>query len=64
MSNIVESMQHQQTEELNRLTSLQKKNPNIREDELVFLKKQTELLAKYLGDAQLQLEAVRVIVAI
>ncbi|MBV1909766.1 MAG: RNA polymerase-associated protein RapA [Kangiellaceae bacterium] len=64
LSNIVESMQHQQTEELNRLTSLQKKNPNIREDELVFLKKQTELLAKYLGDAQLQLEAVRVIVAI
>lgn len=64
LSNVVDKMQHAQQEELNRLTSLKKKNPNIREEEIQFVKKQTQLLTKYLQETHLQLEAIRVIVAV
>lgn len=64
LSSVVTKMQHVQTDEQNRLLSLQKKNPNIRDEEIKFIETQTEKLEKYLSDTQLQLEAVRVIVAI
>ena len=64
IENVVEKMRVEQNEELNRLTSLKKKNPNIREEELEFVKKQTKLLTNYLENTQLQLDAIRVIVAV
>jgi len=64
LSSIVSDMQQTQQEELNRLISLKKKNPSIRENEIGFIKKQTELLTGYLEDTQLQLDAIRVIVAV
>jgi ATP-dependent helicase HepA len=64
LSNVVSNMTSVQLAELNRLTSLKQKNPNIREEEIKFVEKQTELLTNYLGDTKLQLEAIRVIVAV
>jgi len=64
LENIVDKMQQEQQQEMNRLISLKKKNPSIREDEINFLKKQTSLLTSYLEDTQLQLDAIRVIVAV
>jgi len=64
LGNVVTKMQQSQQQELDRLTALKKKNPNIRKEEFTVLKKQTELLSKYLGETHLQLEAIRVIVAI
>ncbi|TQV87918.1 RNA polymerase-associated protein RapA [Aliikangiella coralliicola] len=64
LDSVLTNMQVSQSDELNRLISLQKKNPNIRNDEIEFIKTQTQLLEKYLKDTQLQLEAVRVIVAV
>jgi ATP-dependent helicase HepA len=64
LANVVSEMQDKQSVELNRLTSLKEKNPNIRDEEIDFVKKQTQLLTRYLEDTQLQLEAIRVIVAV
>ncbi len=64
LSSVVDKMKKSQQEELNRLLSLQKKNPNIRDEEIKFVKTQTDRLAGYLSDTQLQLEAIRVIVAV
>ncbi|WP_196139395.1 RNA polymerase-associated protein RapA [Aliikangiella sp. G2MR2-5] len=64
LDGVLGKMQHKQKEELNRLLSLQKKNPNIREEEIDFVKSQTELLTRYIGSTDLQLDAVRVIVAV
>lgn len=64
LANVVDNMQASQAEELNRLISLRKKNPNIREPEIDFVKNQTERLHAFLSDTQLQLEAIRVIVAV
>jgi len=64
LSSVIDKMQSTQADELNRLLSLQKKNSNIREEEIAFIKNQTQRLEKYLSDTQLQLEAVRVIVAV
>ncbi len=64
LSGVVENMQKIQQQELQRLISLKKKNPNVRENEIEFIKKQTSLLSKYLKDSQLQLESIRVIVAV
>lgn len=63
LNNIVLKMQKSQQQELDRLTALKKKNPNIRDEEIAFVKKQTQLLTKYLEETHLQLEAIRVIVA-
>ncbi|NQZ09151.1 MAG: RNA polymerase-associated protein RapA [Algicola sp.] len=49
-------------EALERLTALKKINPNIREDELEFVKTQQQQLSKYIGKAELKLDAVRLIV--
>lgn len=64
LNNIVDDMQASQTIELNRLIALQKKNANIRAEEIEYIKTQTSLLKKYLTDTQVQLEAIRVIVAV
>jgi len=64
LDNVVDKMKASQQEELNRLLSLQKKNPNIRNDEIEFIKNQTQRLERYLKDTQLQLDSVRVIVAV
>jgi ATP-dependent helicase HepA len=64
LENIVDKMREEQTNELNRLKSLQQKNPSIRDNELGFIEKQTQLLEKYLSDTKLQMDSVRVIVAV
>jgi len=64
LGSLVSDMKQYQTEELNRLISLQKKNPNIREQEIEFVKNQTELLANHLGNSKVQLAAIRLIVAV
>ncbi|MDH5630700.1 MAG: RNA polymerase-associated protein RapA, partial [Gammaproteobacteria bacterium] len=64
ISDSLEKMKSAQQIELNRLLSLQKKNANIRNEEIDFVKNQTRQLEKYLSDTQLQLEAIRVIVAV
>lgn len=64
LDSIVSRMQQSQQEELNRLLSLRKKNPNIRDAEIEFINNQTQLLENYLSDTQLQLDSVRVIVAV
>ncbi|MET1254466.1 RNA polymerase-associated protein RapA [Aliikangiella maris] len=64
LDSVVEKMQHMQAEELNRLISLRKKNPNIREEEIKFVKSQTQILEKYLRNTYLKLQAIRVIVAV
>ncbi|MCW8999720.1 MAG: RNA polymerase-associated protein RapA, partial [Kangiellaceae bacterium] len=64
LDGVIDTMKASQQDELNRLLSLQKKNPNIRQDEIEFIQNQTQLLEKYLADTQLQLEAVRVIIAV
>jgi len=50
--------------EINRLKSLSKVNPNIREDEIVFFEQQLASLKRVLNSANLRLDALRVVVAI
>ncbi|MGX5202952.1 RNA polymerase-associated protein RapA [Aliikangiella sp. IMCC44632] len=64
LANVVSEMQNKQQQELNRLHSLSKKNPNIRQAEFEFIENQTKLLTKYLSESQLQLDSIRVIVAV
>lgn len=59
----IEQMVAQQREALQRLTELAKVNPNIRQQEIDWIKEETAMLAEYLGKAQLRLDSVRVIVA-
>ncbi len=49
-------------ETLERLTALKKINPNIREDELQFVKNQQQELSDHISKAELKLDAVRLIV--
>ncbi|WP_394130267.1 RNA polymerase-associated protein RapA [Shewanella maritima] len=56
-----ESMTQQLTTELERLQGLKAVNPNIREDELDYLRNQMLELADYMDDAQLQLDAIRMV---
>ncbi len=60
----IDKMHQAQKSELNRLTALKLRNPNIREEEIQFIDKQTQLLDKYLKETQLQLDAIRIIVAV
>jgi len=48
--------------EFSRLQALQKINPNIRDEELSFITRQSEELANHINNAQLKLDAVRFIV--
>lgn len=63
VDNAIEQMVAQQREALQRLTELAKVNPNIRQQEIDWIKEETAMLAEYLGKAQLRLDSVRVIVA-
>lgn len=57
-------MKAQQADEISRLNALKQVNPNVRPEEIVYLNRQTELLEKYLGEVEIKLESVRVIVAV
>ena len=50
-------------EEHERLSALAKINPNVRQEELDFIKNQQEELTHYINNAQIKFEAVRLIVA-
>ena len=56
-------MHVEQAREIARLTALQKKNPTIRDEEIEFLRIQTEQLEVYILESQTQLEGLRVIIA-
>ena len=56
------TMQHSLGEELARLTALKQVNPNIREDELNFVKTQQQELSNYIDKAEIRLDAIRLIV--
>lgn len=58
----LEQMQQSLSEEQARLAALKQINPNIREEELTFYDKQRTELTSYIGKAQLQLDAIRLIV--
>ncbi len=60
----LETMKRQQSDEVLRLQALKKINPNVRPEEITYLNRQTELLEKYLGETEVKLESVRVIVAV
>jgi len=49
-------------EELKRLQSLKKVNPNIRDSEIQFLQQQIEESTHYINHAQLQLQGIRLII--
>ena len=57
------TMQTELTQELQRLTALQRVNPNVREDEIESLREQMQLLHRYLHTARLHQDAVRLIIA-
>jgi ATP-dependent helicase HepA len=50
------------TDELTRLTSLQKVNPSIRDEEIQYLTKQISQLSEVMQSASIRLEALRVVV--
>ena len=56
-----EKMTSQLTGELERLESLKAVNPNIREEELEYLRNQMRELTTYLDASQLQLDAIRMV---
>ncbi len=56
-------MQTMQLTEIARLAALAEVNPNIRAEEISFLRQQTEQLEDLLGMARLKMDAVRVVVA-
>ncbi|PHY61152.1 RNA polymerase-associated protein RapA [Shewanella xiamenensis] len=56
-----EKMTSQLTGELERLESLKAVNPNIREEELEYLRNQMQELSTYLDASQLQLDAIRMV---
>lgn len=56
-----EKMTSQLTGELDRLESLKAVNPNIREEELEYLRNQIQELSTYLDASQLQLDAIRMV---
>ena len=58
----LERMHHELDHEISRLNDLKKKNPSIREEEILFLQQRREQLAHHLSDSRCQLEAVRIIV--
>lgn len=55
-------MNSNMTYELQRLQSLQKINPAIRDEEIDFIEHQMKEMAHYMSNAELQLQAIRVIV--
>ncbi|WP_101759983.1 RNA polymerase-associated protein RapA [Oceanicoccus sp. KOV_DT_Chl] len=64
LTSAAEAMQSEQTAELQRLTALAKVNPNIRQQELDYLKAVNVKAQRYLQGAQLKLDAVRIALVI
>jgi ATP-dependent helicase HepA len=60
VSQAVTTMHQSLQPEQDRLTALAKINSNIRQEEIDYISQSQELLAEYLNDAQLSLDAVRV----
>ncbi|MFK5915299.1 MAG: RNA polymerase-associated protein RapA, partial [Woeseiaceae bacterium] len=58
-----ERIQEQLIDQINRLRSLQKTNPNVRDDEITQLSEEKVLLQEYIQHPQLRLDALRIIVA-
>ena len=56
----IRNMQSMQSQELDRLSSLSKVNPNIRKEELDYLKATTVQSEEFMHQAQLRLDAIRV----
>jgi ATP-dependent helicase HepA len=56
----IENMQAGQQVELERIQALAAVNPNIREEEIRFVRETTERLEHHLNSAQLRLDAIRV----
>ncbi|MBL6735307.1 MAG: RNA polymerase-associated protein RapA [Shewanellaceae bacterium] len=56
-----QAMTQQLGDELTRLKTLQRVNPNIRDQEITYLEQQMTTIAHYLSEFQLKLEAIRVI---
>ncbi len=59
----IQKMQAIQSSELERLVALSKVNPNIRKEEIDYLKSTTIQIQEYMQQAQLKLDAIRVAVA-
>ena len=59
----IQEMQAIQSSELERLIALSKVNPNIRKEEIGYLKSTTIQIQEYMQQAQLKLDAIRVAVA-
>ncbi len=55
-------MLQEQTGEIKRLVALKEINPNIRNEEIDFLKNQTMSIHEHIKNAQLKMEAIRIIV--
>ena len=64
VADALESMERLQGDELQRLTALAERNPNIRQAEVDYLQTSTGVLRETLQMAQCKLEAVRVLVAV
>ena len=56
------NMKNTLTQEINRLLALQKVNPSIRNDEINHLKQQLIRSEQFIGNATLQLQALRVVI--
>jgi ATP-dependent helicase HepA len=61
-SEALQTMTQSLSGDLERLTALKQINPNIREDELQFVKQQQQQLGDYISKAELRLDAIRLIV--
>jgi len=59
----VELMQNSLQPEIERLQALHKVNPNVREEEVIFVENQMKSLHEHLQNAQLQLQGIRVVLA-
>lgn len=56
-------IEEQLGEQISRLRSLQKTNPNVRDDEIKQLTDEKEQLHEYIQHPQLRLDALRLIIA-
>ncbi len=58
----IQKLESELGHELERITSLQKVNPNIRQEEIDFIKEQMQITKKAIAKASLKLEGIRVII--
>ncbi|MBA2711198.1 MAG: RNA polymerase-associated protein RapA [Tatlockia sp.] len=62
LKNAKDQMKKSIEEEVNRLKALQKINPAIRDDEILFFQKQIEASEHFINHAELKLQALRVVI--